>query len=175
MTIILGIDPGSRITGYGVIEVKDKQIAYLDSGCIKALEGSLSHRLLGIFNGICQLMDEYAPEEVAIEQIFTLANNPSSALKLGHARGVAMVAAASHRVEVNEYSAREVKLAIVGYGAAKKIQVQHMVKQLLSLTAMPQSDAADALAIAICHSHMRNQQFVSRPAARRRNKRRSHV
>lgn len=153
MTIILGIDPGSRVTGYGLIKDQDRRLQYLDSGCIRTSEGELSQRLLQIFNGICQLMEEYSPDEVAIEQVF-IHQNPSSALKLGHARGVAMVACASHRVNVSEYSAREVKLSVAGYGAAEKHQVQHMVVNLLMLTNSPQSDAADALAIAICHSHM---------------------
>jgi crossover junction endodeoxyribonuclease RuvC len=100
-------------------------------------------------------MDHYSPEEVAIEQVF-MHENPNSALKLGHARGVAMVAAASHRVKVSEYSARTVKQTVVGYGAAEKTQVNHMVVQLLSLSSAPQTDAADALAIAICHSYMRH-------------------
>lgn len=156
MTIILGIDPGSRITGYGLIKETNRKIEYIDSGCIRTLpEGELSAKLLQIYNGICQLMDQYSPTEVAIEQVF-MHQNPSSALKLGHARGVAMVAAASHRVKVSEYSPREIKQTVVGYGAAQKDQVSHMVVQLLSLNSAPQSDAADALAIAICHSHMRN-------------------
>jgi crossover junction endodeoxyribonuclease RuvC len=100
-------------------------------------------------------MDHYSPTEVAIEQVF-MHQNPSSALKLGQARGVAMVAAASHRIKVSEYSAREVKQTVVGYGAAEKDQVGHMVVHLLMLNSSPQKDAADALAIAICHSHMRN-------------------
>ena len=155
MTIILGIDPGSRVTGYGLIREGGKTLQYIDSGCIRTSEGELSQRLLQIFNGICQLMEKYSPNEVAIEQIFMHAN-PSSALKLGHARGVAMVACASHRLAVSEYSAREVKQSLVGYGAAEKTQVQHMVVNLLMLNRSPQSDAADALAIAICHSHMKN-------------------
>lgn len=154
MTIILGIDPGSRTTGYGIIEETNRKIRYLDSGCIRTSEGELSQRLLQIYDGICSLMDNYFPEEVAIEQVF-MHKNASSALKLGHARGVAMVAAASHRVQVSEYSPREIKLAIAGYGAAEKEQVKHMVVQLLMLNRAPQSDAADALAIAICHSHQR--------------------
>lgn len=156
MTIILGIDPGSRITGYGLIRETNRSIEYVDSGCIRtAADGELSQKLLQIYDGICQLMDTYSPSEVAIEQVF-MHQNPSSALKLGHARGVAMVAAASHRVKVSEYSAREIKQTVVGYGAAEKDQVGHMVVHLLSLTSSPQQDAADALAIAICHSHMRN-------------------
>lgn len=155
MTVILGIDPGSRVTGYGLIKENQQKLLYLDSGCIRTSDGELSHRLLQIFNGICQLMEEYSPDEVAIEQVF-MHQNASSALKLGHARGVAMVACASHRVGVSEYSAREVKQSVVGYGAAQKSQVNHMVVQLLMLTNAPQSDAADALAIAICHSHTRH-------------------
>ncbi len=154
MTLILGIDPGSRVTGYGLIREHNRQLHYVDSGCIRTAEGELSSRLLQIFNGICLLMEQFSPNEVAIEQIF-MHKNASSALKLGHARGVAMVACASHRVPVNEYSAREVKQSVVGYGAAEKIQVKHMVVSLLRLSDTPQTDAADALAIAICHSHMR--------------------
>lgn len=166
MSIILGIDPGSRITGYGLIKENNRAIQYLDSGCIRTSDGELSQRLLQIFNGICQLMENFSPDEVAIEQVFTH-QNPSSALKLGHARGVAMVAAASHRVKVSEYSARQVKLAVVGYGAAQKEQVKHMVVSLLALNSPPQNDAADALAIAICHSHMRHSFAVLKGRSRR--------
>ena len=168
MSIILGIDPGSRITGYGIIKEEKRTLHYIDSGCIRTSDGELSQRLLQIFNGVCQLMDNYHPEEVAIEQIF-MHQNPNSALKLGHARGVAMVAAASHRIKINEYSAREVKQAVVGYGAAQKNQVNHMVVNLLKLNSPPQSDAADALAIAICHSHMRHGlQLLQQQGSRRR-------
>jgi crossover junction endodeoxyribonuclease RuvC len=156
MAIILGIDPGSRITGYGIVHETNDRIEYIDSGCIRTdTDGELKDRLLQIYNGICQLMDEYSPNEVAIEQIF-MHQNANAALKLGHARGVAMVAAASHRVPISEYSAREIKQSVVGYGAAEKAQVSHMVVQLLLLNKAPQKDAADALAIAICHCHMRN-------------------
>lgn len=155
MTIILGIDPGSRITGYGIIREANRTLQYVDSGCIRTSEGELSQRLLEIFNGICELMDSFQPNEVAIEQVF-MHQNANSALKLGHARGVAMVACASHRVKVSEYSARAVKQSVAGYGAAEKHQINHMVVSLLMLNSAPQSDAADALAIAICHSHTRN-------------------
>lgn len=154
MTIILGIDPGSRVTGYGLIKEHKRQIQYIDSGCIRTSDGELSQRLLQIFNGVCELMETYHPDEMAIEEVF-MHKNPNSALKLGHARGVAMVACASHRIPVSEYSAREVKQSLVGYGAAEKEQVKQMVVQLLVLNKVPQSDAADALAIAICHSHVR--------------------
>ncbi|HHF7366593.1 TPA: crossover junction endodeoxyribonuclease RuvC [Legionella bozemanae] len=172
MAIILGIDPGSRITGYGLIKESDRKIEYIDSGCIRtAPEGELSQKLLQIYDGICQLMDHYSPTEVAIEQVF-MHENPNSALKLGHARGVAMVAAASHRVKVSEYSAREIKQMVVGYGAAEKAQVSHMVVHLLALNKAPQKDAADALAIAICHSHMRHNlsSVIGRRGLRRRKR-----
>ncbi len=155
MSLILGIDPGSRVTGYGLIKESKHQLQYIDSGCIRTSDGNFSDRLLQIFNGICQLLDEYNPNEVAIEQVF-MHKNASSALKLGHARGVAMVACASHRLVINEYSAREVKQSLVGYGAAEKEQVKSMVVNLLMLSKSPQSDAADALAIAICHIHSRS-------------------
>jgi crossover junction endodeoxyribonuclease RuvC len=167
MTVILGIDPGSRVTGYGIIREEKRKIQYIDSGCIRTSEGELSQRLLQIFDGICQLMEDHHPQEVAIEQVF-MHQNPKSALKLGHARGAAMVAAASHRLKINEYSARMVKQALVGYGAAQKEQVQHMVMQLLMLGRAPQSDAADALAIAICHSHMRSSMILRENAHFRR-------
>lgn len=154
MTIILGIDPGSRITGYGIIREHAQGLSYVDSGCIRTGTGTFSDRLLQIFNGVCVLMDRFNPNEVAIEQVFTY-KNPNSALKLGHARGVAMVACASHRVLISEYSPRMVKQSLVGYGAAEKEQVMQMVIQLLMLSADPQADAADALATAICHSHQR--------------------
>ena len=169
MAVILGIDPGSRITGYGVINAANRQLSYIGSGCIRTSEGVLSQRLLEIFNGICELMEQYHPDGVAIEEVF-MHQNPSSALKLGHARGVAMVACASHRLDVSEYSPREIKQAVVGYGAAEKSQVKHMVVQLLQLNASPQSDAADALAIAICHSYRSTAQVVSRPRARKRRR-----
>jgi crossover junction endodeoxyribonuclease RuvC len=165
MTIILGIDPGSRITGYGVVKEIDGGLQYLDSGCIRT-EGELSQKLLQIFNGVCQLMEEYNPNEGAIEEVF-MHQNPNSALKLGHARGAAMVACASHRIQVSEYSPREIKQSIVGYGAAQKDQVKHMVTELLKLNKAPQNDAADALAIAICHSHLRKKMFMLRRRGRR--------
>lgn len=154
MTIILGIDPGSRVTGYGIIRENNQRLTYIDSGCIRTAEGAFSERLLQIFNGICVLMDRFQPNEIAIEQVF-IYKNPSAALKLGHARGVAMVACASHRVPISEYSPRAIKQSLVGYGAAEKNQVKQMVMQLLMLSAEPQADAADALAIAITHSHQR--------------------
>lgn len=171
MSTILGIDPGSRVTGYGIIKASHEGMHYIDSGCIRTGEGELSQRLLQIFNGICELLEQYHPDEVAIEQVF-MHENASSALKLGHARGVAMVACASHRLKVSEYAPREIKQAIAGYGGAEKTQVKHMVVQLLSLSAAPQSDAADALAIAICHSYRRQQHHIVLHRTRSRLRRR---
>lgn len=168
MTIILGIDPGSRVTGYGIIRASQTAIHYIDSGCIRTNSDVLSERLLQIFNGLCDLLDQYQPNEVAIEQVF-LHENPNSALKLGHARGVAMVACASHRLPIFEYAARSVKQSVVGYGAAQKDQVQQMVVMLLNLSRSPQSDAADALAIAIGHSHIRQNKLTPKRAQRRRD------
>jgi crossover junction endodeoxyribonuclease RuvC len=153
LTVILGIDPGSRVTGYGVIKSEGQKMSYIDSGCIRTSAGELSPRLLEIFNGICELMEAYRPQEAAIEQVF-MHKNVNAALKLGHARGVAMVAVASHRIPIYEYSPRQMKQALVGYGAAQKEQVKQMVMCLLDLKQAPQTDAADALGIAICHRHM---------------------
>lgn len=153
--IILGIDPGSRITGYGIIRETHQTLAYVDSGCIKTKDLPLSVRLLQIFDDICALMQRFNPDEVVIEQVF-MHDNASSALKLGQARGAALVAAASFRIPISEYSPREVKQAVVGYGGAEKTQIKHMVLQLLKLTQLPQTDAADALALSICHAHQRH-------------------
>lgn len=153
MPIILGVDPGSRITGYGIIRVEGRHTEYIDSGCIRVGEKPMAERLRVIFQSLVTLIAEFRPEEFAIEQVF-MARNPDSALKLGQARGAAIVAAATNGLEVHEYSARQVKQAVVGSGSAVKAQVQHMVQVLLSLSRKPQEDAADALAIALCHAHM---------------------
>lgn len=154
MSIILGIDPGSRLTGYGVIEKQGRKITYLGSGCIKTLAAGDNHpeRLQIIFAGVSELIMQFKPDMVAVEQIF-MGLNPGGALKLGQARGAAIVAATNNGLEVSEYSARQIKQAVVGTGAADKAQVQHMVKSFLNLPATPQEDAADALAVAICHGH----------------------
>lgn len=152
MTIILGIDPGSRTTGYGVIERKHGQLRYLASGCIRLEGAELAPRLHVIFQGVKQIIEQFQPDEFAIEEVF-LAKNASSALKLGQARGSAIVAACDAGLPVNEYSARKVKQAVAGKGSASKIQVQQMVMYILSLESCPQADAGDALAIALCHAH----------------------
>lgn len=153
MTNILGIDPGSRITGFGVIALESKKISYITSGCIRLEKQALPQRLLEIFNNINELIQTFQPTEFAIEKVF-ISKNVDSALKLGQARGAAMVAAAQNHLNIFEYSPNEVKQAIVGKGHADKTQVQHMIKVLLNLPISPQSDAADALAIALCHAHL---------------------
>ena len=159
MTIILGIDPGSRTTGYGVIRVEGQKQTYIDSGCIRVVAPNkqlpLAERLRIIFDGISNVISDYHPDETAIEKVF-MAKNADSALKLGQARGVAIVAVSIHAINVAEYSALEVKKAVVGTGRADKSQIQHMVKSILSLSGTPQVDAADALAVALCHANTRN-------------------
>ncbi|RDI41828.1 crossover junction endodeoxyribonuclease RuvC [Aquicella lusitana] len=152
MTIILGIDPGSRRTGYGVIRVEGNRHIYLTSGYLDLTSYPACERLRQIFLGLQQLIQSYRPQEAAIEQIF-MHENPNSALKLGQARGAAIVAL---DMPVTEYSARQVKKSVVGIGAANKEQVQYMVKRLLNLSGSLQPDAADALAVALCHAHARN-------------------
>lgn len=148
--IILGIDPGSRITGYGVIDFDGKKANYITSGCIKITADTVAQKLQQVYYGIREVMTQFPPHEVAIEQVF-VHQNPGSALKLGQARGAAIVAASLDGIEVAEYSAKQIKQAVVGYGAAQKTQVQQMIKVLLNLSGVPQADAADALAVALCH------------------------
>jgi len=159
MSIILGIDPGSRIAGYGVITKHGNKLTYIASGCIRIKEKELPQRLKQVFDGVTQLIEQYQPDEFAIEQVF-MARNADSALKLGQARGVAIVAAVNADLPVSEYAARLIKQAVVGTGAATKDQVGHMVMQLLKLPGRPQEDAADALAIAICHANT-NQSLIA--------------
>lgn len=151
---ILGLDPGSLCTGYAVIETCDGAVTYLASGAIRTQGDSLTERLQEIFSGVDRLTGEFRPEEVAIERVF-MNKNVDSALKLGQARGAALCATFSLRPRVFEYAPREVKLAVVGSGSAEKQQVQMMVKRLLNLTGALGADAADALAIALCHAHSR--------------------
>jgi len=152
MAIILGIDPGSRVTGFGVIRMNGRQVEYVASGCIRVKDAIVSDKLNQIFDCIAEVIQQYKPTEAAIEQVF-MAKNADSALKLGQARGAAMVAMAQHALSVAEYSARQIKQSVVGTGGADKVQVQHMVTSLLGLSASPQADAADGLAVAICHGH----------------------
>lgn len=152
--IILGIDPGSRITGFGVVNAVGQKVEYITSGCIRVGDGPLPERLLNIHRCIDELIEQHAPQQFAIELAF-MGKNADSALKLGQARGVAMLAAAQHGIEIAEYSPKTIKQAVVGKGNAVKEQVQQMVQLLLNLPGKPQADAADALAIAICHAHSR--------------------
>lgn len=149
--LILGIDPGSRITGYGVIETSGTRIEYVASGCIRISGDILSDRLQQVYAGVTEVIERYQPQEMAIEQVF-MSRNADSALKLGQARGVAIVAGANRLLPVSEYAARRVKQSVVGNGGANKAQIQHMVMRLLKLPGLPQADAADALAIALCHA-----------------------
>lgn len=153
MSRVLGIDPGSRLTGFGVIEWQGNSPVYITSGCIRVTEKEIAGRLGEIFTGIQQIVAEYQPELVSVEKVF-VHRNVDSALKLGQARGAAICAAMQQpEIEMFEYSPTQIKKAIVGKGHASKEQVQHMVKVLLNLPGTPQEDAADALAAALCHVH----------------------
>lgn len=153
--LILGIDPGSRVTGYGVINQVGGRNDYVASGCIRLRGDDLPQRLQQVYAGVTEIIERYSPQEMAIEQVF-MARNADSALKLGQARGVAIVAGSNRELPVYEYAARKVKQSVVGNGGADKVQVQHMVAHLLKLPGLPQADAADALAIALCHAHTRS-------------------
>ena len=149
---VIGIDPGSRVIGYGIIEMLPNNYRYISSGTLRINADNLPLKLKQIFNSILQLIQEYQPQQMAIEQIF-MSKNADSALKLGQARGAAICAVQTQDIPVFEYAARQVKQAIVGKGSAEKTQVQHMVKLLLNLQGTMQIDASDALGIAICHAH----------------------
>jgi len=152
MTRILGIDPGSRTTGFGIIDTKGRQADYVACGCIRTGEGDFPSRIRAIADGISELLMQYNPEQMAIERVF-MNRNADSALKLGQARGAAIAAVVIRDISVFEYSATQIKQATVGRGHADKSQVQHMVRALLNLPESPQADAADALACALCHNH----------------------
>jgi crossover junction endodeoxyribonuclease RuvC len=152
---ILGIDPGTRITGYGIIDVEGNRLRHVDNGIIKTRSSDpLPLRLKTIYDGLSTILKEFSPQAVAVEQVF-LSKNPRAALTLGHARGTAVLSAVNLGLEVHEYSALQVKSAVVGYGHAAKQQVQQMVKTLINLPEVAQEDAADALAVAICHANSR--------------------
>lgn len=152
MTLILGIDPGSRVTGYGLINSVGNRLEYVACGCIRTETDPLPERLKSIYQGLSEIIERYEPRQVAIEEVF-MGRNAASALKLGQARGSAMAACLSRDLPVDEYSARKVKQALVGKGGAEKAQVQHMVKALLKISDNIAEDAADALAVAICHAN----------------------
>jgi len=149
---ILGIDPGLRVTGFGVIEQSGGRLRYVTSGCVRSGGGELAERLKAILDGLAEVIAANRPQQVAIEKVFVNVN-PQSTLLLGQARGTAICAAVLARLQVAEYTALQVKQAVVGNGHAGKEQVQHMVRRLLDLPGDPSPDAADALACAICHAH----------------------
>jgi crossover junction endodeoxyribonuclease RuvC len=161
-TRILGIDPGFRITGYGILDTSGQQSQHVASGFIKASQAdSVAGRLAIIFREVSKLVETHRPDELSIERVF-VHKNVDSALKLGHARSAAICATFEHEIPVFEYAARQVKQAVVGKGSASKEQVQHMVRVLLSIDGVLQMDASDALGIALCHAHSRtlSQQYA---------------
>ncbi len=150
---ILGIDPGLRVTGFGVLEKCGQNLTYITSGCIRTdNEGELPQRIRTILEGLSQIIAEMKPQQVAVEKVFVNVN-PQSTLLLGQARGAAICAAVLGALPVAEYTALQVKQSVVGNGHARKEQVQQMVRRLLGLPGEPSADAADALACAICHAH----------------------
>jgi len=150
---IIGIDPGSRVTGIGIIDSDGRHSKHVFSTCIRLGKASFPDRLGKIYQEVELIIKEFSPQQMAIEEVF-LSKNPSSALKLGQARGAAICATVMQNVPVFEYSAREIKQAVVGKGSADKSQVQHMVKLLLNLQGKIQEDTADGLAIALSHAHV---------------------
>ncbi|MDX1609007.1 MAG: crossover junction endodeoxyribonuclease RuvC [Halofilum sp. (in: g-proteobacteria)] len=166
---ILGIDPGSVRTGYGIVDSDGRSSRHVTHGCIAGSGDTLPERLGTIYRGVAAIIAEYGPVEMGVEEVF-LAHNPKAALKLGQARGAAICAGVECGLTVAEYSARSIKQNIVGTGGAAKEQVQHMVNALLSLNGEPiQADAADALAVALCHAHARTRPLAAAPARRRKS------
>lgn len=165
---ILGIDPGSVTTGYGVIESDGVKSVHITHGVIRNEGAPLTERLGTIYSALDELIRKWQPAEAAVEEVF-MSRNAASALKLGQARGAAICACVIHRLPVSEYSARFIKQSVVGSGAATKEQIQHMVKMLLNYHRDITSDAADALAAALCHAHSHmNKAGIRIPAGRRR-------
>jgi crossover junction endodeoxyribonuclease RuvC len=154
MTRILGIDPGSRFTGYGIIDMQGNHATHITHGTIRVEGDDIAAKLRCLYRALAAILTEHHPDEVSIEKVF-MHKNADSALKLGQARGCAITACAERDLPVFEYTANQVKQATVGKGHAAKEQVQHMIKILLCLRTSPQADAADALAIALCHGHSR--------------------
>ncbi len=151
---ILGIDPGSRITGFGLIDAEKLKFNYLTSGCIRT-KGELTERITTIFEGVSEIVIKHQPDVVVIERAFMRPDrpNPDAAIKLGHARGAIISAVGSRGIAMVEYSPNQIKKAVVGKGHAAKAQVSYMVCESLKLSKAPQEDAADALAGAICHAY----------------------
>ena len=151
---ILGIDPGSRITGFGLIEANKLKFSYITSGCIRT-QGELNERIITIYEGIKEIIDKHEVDIVVVERVFMRPDrpNPDAAIKLGHARGAIISAAGGKGIPIIDYTANQIKKAVVGRGHATKEQVSFMVQQLLKLNKAPQADAGDALAGAICHGY----------------------
>ncbi|MCZ6830734.1 MAG: crossover junction endodeoxyribonuclease RuvC [Gammaproteobacteria bacterium] len=168
MALILGIDPGSQKTGFGIISHQGSRSEYVTSGIIRLPRIELPERLKIIFDSVSEIVEQYCPQELAIEEVF-MARDAKAAIKLGQARGAAIVACVNKSLPVYEYSAKSIKKAVVGTGNADKQQVQHMVKALLQLPATPKEDAADALAAALCHAH--TQQSMIKLAGARTSRR----
>jgi len=153
-SVILGVDPGSMATGFGVLRCNGRRAEVLGYGCIKSKKGRpFPERLRDIYEGIVEVIERYRPDQMAVEDVF-YSNNVKTALKIGHARGVVLLAAANRGIPVVEYSPREVKRSVVGSGSASKEQVQFMVKAILGLGELPEPyDVSDALAVALCHAN----------------------
>lgn len=153
MALILGIDPGSRKTGFGLINQHGTRMEYVSSGVIRVhKEPTLPDRLDLIYSSVGEIIEQFSPACMAIEQVF-MGRGPDSALKLGQARGAAIIAGTQAKIEIYEYAARKVKQSVAGNGNADKDQIGYMVKSILKLPGVPQEDAADALAIALCHAY----------------------
>jgi crossover junction endodeoxyribonuclease RuvC len=150
-TRVLGIDPGSQCTGFGVLDATGPRLVYVASGVIRTSQGEFAARLCEIFRCVRTIVAQYQPQEIAIERVF-VNRNPDSALKLGQARGAAICGTVDANAEVFEYATRQIKQAVVGSGSAEKAQVQLMMKSILKLDGPLAADAADALAAAVCHA-----------------------
>ncbi len=149
--LVLGVDPGSVVTGYGLVEKKNQKIHCVDAGVIQAPKKQpFAERIHGIYHSMVEIMTRHHPREMAIEDVF-FAKNPKSALKIGHARGAVLIAAVECGIQIYEYAATEIKQSVVGYGRASKEQVRSMVGIMLKLNFQPKLDTSDALAAAICH------------------------
>ena len=161
---ILGVDPGSRVTGYGLVEARGQQLRLVDQGCIRTGDGSMPQRLLQIHQKLAALLERWRPQSCAVESVF-VSRSAASALVLGQARGVILATLAEAGLEPAEYAPAQIKSALVGYGRAEKAQMQAMVCALLGLSTTPAADAADALGVAICHARLRSSPLLA--AARR--------
>jgi crossover junction endodeoxyribonuclease RuvC len=168
---VLGVDPGSRVTGFGLIEVSGRRLTHVSSGALSARSSlSLERRLLSIFEGLTRIIREHDPGVLCVEDVF-YAQNVRSAITLGHARGAVLVAACRAGLPVRTYSPAEIKMTVAGSGRAEKAQVQQMVRAILSLPDLPGPDAADALAAAICHAQQAAMRARIAPAARPQSRR----